>query len=84
MRSLTFGKKIASGFALSFTLLAIIGGVAYRGITTLSRTSYWAAGMVAAAPRPGRASMPITFGNIFATTPKLSSTWWRRPFFGKG
>ena len=43
MSSLTVGKKIAGGFALSFLLLAAIGAVAYRSIRTLSLTSYWAA-----------------------------------------
>jgi CHASE3 domain sensor protein len=41
--SWTFGKKIATGFALSFVLMATIGIVAYRSISTLSNTS----GMVA-------------------------------------
>jgi methyl-accepting chemotaxis protein len=40
MRSWTFGRKIAAGFALSFVLLAAIGIVAYRSITTLTSTSY--------------------------------------------
>lgn len=38
-RSWTFGKKIASGFALSFVLMAMIGILAYRSINTLSNTS---------------------------------------------
>ncbi len=38
-RSWTFGKKIATGFALSFVLMATIGIVAYRSINTLSTTS---------------------------------------------
>jgi methyl-accepting chemotaxis protein len=37
----TFGRKIAAGFALAFLLLAIIGGVAYRSISTLMSTSNW-------------------------------------------
>ena len=37
--SWTFGKKIAAGFALSFLLLATIGGVAYRAIAMLTATS---------------------------------------------
>ena len=37
----TFGKKIATGFALALLLLLLIGGVAYRGITSLTETSYW-------------------------------------------
>jgi methyl-accepting chemotaxis protein len=36
----TFGKKIAVGFALSFSLLAIIGLVAYRTIDSLTKSSY--------------------------------------------
>lgn len=36
----TFGKKIALGFALSFLLMLLIGGMAYRTIDTLTRTSY--------------------------------------------
>jgi methyl-accepting chemotaxis protein len=36
----TFGKKIALGFALSFVLLAAIGGLAYRSIDSLTKTSY--------------------------------------------
>jgi methyl-accepting chemotaxis protein len=39
----TFGKKIATGFALALVLLLLIGGVAYRGITSLTETSYWVA-----------------------------------------
>src|SRR3569623_1124655 len=39
----TFGKRIAVGFALSIVLLLVIGGVAYRGITSLTETSYWVA-----------------------------------------
>ncbi len=37
---MTFGKKIALGFALSSLLLFTIGFVAYRAIETLTRTSY--------------------------------------------
>jgi CHASE3 domain sensor protein len=40
MRSWTFGKKIAAGFALSFILLVAIGTVAYRSTLTLTKTSY--------------------------------------------
>jgi len=36
----TFGKKIAMGFALAFALMLFVGGVAYRSIETLTRTSY--------------------------------------------
>jgi methyl-accepting chemotaxis protein len=36
----TFGRKIAVGFAISFVLLLGIGTVAYRGIDTLTKTSY--------------------------------------------
>jgi len=36
----TFGKKIAAGFFISFVLLAGIGGVAYRSISSLTATSY--------------------------------------------
>jgi methyl-accepting chemotaxis protein len=36
----TLGKRIAAGFALSFILLAIIGGVAYREISALVETSH--------------------------------------------
>jgi CHASE3 domain sensor protein len=39
----TFGKKVAAGFALSFVLLLGIGLIAYRGITSLTQTSYWVA-----------------------------------------
>jgi CHASE3 domain sensor protein len=39
----TFGKKLAAGFALTFTLVIAIAVVAYRGIETLSQTSYWVA-----------------------------------------
>jgi methyl-accepting chemotaxis protein len=37
---MTFGKKIAAGFALAFLLLLGIGVVAYRSISTLATTSY--------------------------------------------
>jgi methyl-accepting chemotaxis protein len=37
----TFGKKIAIGFAVSFLLLLGIGGVAYRSIDAITKTSYW-------------------------------------------
>ena len=40
-RSWTFGKKIASGFALSFVLMAMIGAVAYQSINTISNTNKW-------------------------------------------
>jgi methyl-accepting chemotaxis protein len=40
IRSWTFGKKIAAGFALAFVLLAAIGTVAYRSIVSLTTTSY--------------------------------------------
>lgn len=36
----TFGKKIALGFGLSFLLMLVIGGMAYRTIEALTRTSY--------------------------------------------
>lgn len=36
----TFGKKMALGFGLSFALLLLIGALAYRGVETLTRTSY--------------------------------------------
>ncbi|MFO0749007.1 MAG: CHASE3 domain-containing protein [Myxococcota bacterium] len=36
----TFGKKIAAGFALSFTVLLAIGLVSYRGLDGLTQTSY--------------------------------------------
>jgi methyl-accepting chemotaxis protein len=36
----TFGKRIALGFAMSFVLLAAIGGVAYRSVDSLTKTSY--------------------------------------------
>jgi methyl-accepting chemotaxis protein len=36
----TFGRRIALGFALSFALLLLIGVTAYRGVGTLTRTSY--------------------------------------------
>lgn len=35
----TFGKKIALGFALSFLLMLVIGGMSYRTIESLTRTS---------------------------------------------
>jgi methyl-accepting chemotaxis protein len=35
----TFGRKIAAGFALAFLMLAAIGSVAYRSISSLSSTS---------------------------------------------
>src|SRR5229473_8585953 len=35
----TFGRKIAAGFALAFLMLAVIGAVAYRGISGLASTS---------------------------------------------
>ena len=39
----TFGKKVATGFALSLALLILIGGVAYRSVNALAQTSYWVA-----------------------------------------
>ncbi|MDY0749112.1 methyl-accepting chemotaxis protein [Paucibacter sp. R3-3] len=36
----TFGKKIAMGFALAFVLMLFVGGMAYRSIESLTRTSY--------------------------------------------
>jgi CHASE3 domain sensor protein len=36
----TFGRRITLGFALSFVLLLLIGAAAYRGIASLTRTSY--------------------------------------------
>jgi methyl-accepting chemotaxis protein len=36
----TFGKRIVAGFAISFVLLAVIGTVAYRAISSLTDTSY--------------------------------------------
>jgi len=39
----TFGKRIATGFALALALLLVIGGVAYRSISSLTETSYWVA-----------------------------------------
>ena len=36
----TFGKKIAMGFAVAFVLMLFVGGMAYRSIETLTRTSY--------------------------------------------
>jgi methyl-accepting chemotaxis protein len=36
----TFGRRIALGFALSSALLILIGAVAYRGLGSLTRTSY--------------------------------------------
>src|ERR1700693_1146339 len=35
----TFGRKIAAGFTLAFLLLLGIGAVAYRSITSLTKTS---------------------------------------------
>ena len=40
MRSWTFGRKIAVGFALAIVLLAAIGATSYRSINSLTRTSY--------------------------------------------
>jgi CHASE3 domain sensor protein len=37
---LTFGKKIAIGFAIAFALLVAIGAVAYRSTASLTSTSY--------------------------------------------
>jgi methyl-accepting chemotaxis protein len=37
----TFGRKIATGFALSFVLLIAIGTVAYTSINKLTSTSHW-------------------------------------------
>jgi methyl-accepting chemotaxis protein len=39
----TFGKRIAAGFALAIALLLVIGGVAYRSITSLTDNSNWVA-----------------------------------------
>ncbi len=36
----TFGKKIAAGFALAFSLLLVIGAVSYRSTVSLTNTSY--------------------------------------------
>jgi CHASE3 domain sensor protein len=36
----TFGRRIALGFAIAFVLLGAIGVTAYRGITSLTDTSY--------------------------------------------
>jgi methyl-accepting chemotaxis protein len=36
----TFGRKIALGFALSFALLLVVGGLSYRGVDSLTATSY--------------------------------------------
>ncbi|UXH77350.1 CHASE3 domain-containing protein [Roseateles amylovorans] len=36
----TFGRKLTVGFALSFLLLLLIGGLSYRGVEFLTRTSY--------------------------------------------
>jgi methyl-accepting chemotaxis protein len=36
----TFGRKIAAGFTLAFLLLAVIGTVAYRSISSLTSTSH--------------------------------------------
>lgn len=38
-RTWTFGQKIAAGFALAFVLLTVIGGIAYRSISSLSATN---------------------------------------------
>jgi methyl-accepting chemotaxis protein len=37
----TFGRKIATGFSLSFVLLIAIGTAAYTGINKLTSTSHW-------------------------------------------
>jgi CHASE3 domain sensor protein len=37
----TFGRKIAVGFAVCFVLLLAIGTEAYRGLRSLTGTSYW-------------------------------------------
>ena len=37
----TFGKKLAAGFTFAFTLLVVIGVVAYRGLTLMSTTGAW-------------------------------------------
>ena len=39
MANLTFGKKIAGGFALALTMMLVIGGVAYRSTNLLIETS---------------------------------------------
>jgi methyl-accepting chemotaxis protein len=36
----TFGRRIAAGFALAFVLMLVIGGTAYRGLSSLTNTSY--------------------------------------------
>lgn len=36
----TFGRKLAVGFALVFLLLVVVGLAAYRGVDTLTQTSY--------------------------------------------
>lgn len=36
----TFARKIAAGFAMSFVLLLVIGATAYRGVDTLTNSSY--------------------------------------------
>lgn len=38
-RTWTFGKKIGAGFTLAFVLLAVIGAIAHRSISSLSTTS---------------------------------------------
>ncbi|HEX4339660.1 MAG TPA: CHASE3 domain-containing protein [Polyangiaceae bacterium] len=37
----TFGKKLAAGLAICLLALVVIGVVAYRGVESLTRTSYW-------------------------------------------
>jgi methyl-accepting chemotaxis protein len=39
----TFGRRIAAGFAVAFTLLAVTGFAAYRTIDSLAKTSYFVA-----------------------------------------
>src|SRR5580692_5864908 len=36
----TFGRKIAAGFTLAFVLLVVVGLSAYRGVVSLTETSY--------------------------------------------
>jgi CHASE3 domain sensor protein len=36
----TFGRKLAIGYALSFLFLVVVGATAYRGVDSLTRSSY--------------------------------------------
>ncbi|MDY0746591.1 CHASE3 domain-containing protein [Paucibacter sp. R3-3] len=36
----SFGRKLALGFGLSFLVLMLVGGLSYRGVQSLARTSY--------------------------------------------